>query len=180
MEVPGFDLYAFPSRPGMLYAIRNFELKVGGEPLELIVELLIKKGCHRTVIKQGKAKKPSFLIQNSAEGLLKPVGAGLSKEIRKLLFSCPAGDILEGCADAIRELSAAFGSLPLPSTDVAARIPVVLAEYVEFESNSGSRRDVKRAVFELKPSGYGYLVATPHGLEEMAETLERRLRALSP
>lgn len=180
MEIPGFDLYSFPSQPEVLYAIRDFDFRVGEDDFELIVELLITQSGQRAVVKQGAAKAPKFLIRNSAEGFLKPIGAGVSREIRKVLFSYPAGDVLEGCGDAVAEAGSFFGVLPLPGADVVARIPVVVTHYVEFENKLGSRRNVKRAVFELKPQNFGFVVATEHGLEAMAEEIQKRIKALSP
>jgi hypothetical protein len=180
MEIKGFDIYSFPSRPEVSYAIKDFEFKVSGEQFRVIVELLIRENCHRVLIKQGNAKKPNFLITNSAESLMKPIGAGVSKEIRKVLFAQPAGDVMEGCGEAVGDVSEVFGTVAVPAADVVARIPVIMSNYVEFENKVGNRRHVKRAVFELKPQHYGYVVATEHGLADMVKEFEAKLRAISP
>lgn len=180
MEIPGFELRSFPERPKVLHAARDFDFQVSGEDLRVVLELLLRRDCRRAVVEQGSARRPSFLIRNSGQGLLKPVGAGASKLLRRAIFSFPAGDVFQGCTEAVRELSGVFDSTPLPPATVNARLPVVLAGELEFENKMGSRRPVEGAVFELKPRNFGYMVLTEGGLKRFTGQIERSLQSLSP
>ncbi|MBR9689930.1 MAG: hypothetical protein GOV01_03475 [Candidatus Altiarchaeota archaeon] len=176
MDLPDFDLYSFPNKPEVLYAIRDFEFKMQKEYFKLVIELVIRQNCPRVLIKQGTAKNPQFLIRNMAEGLLRPVGSAIAREVRKVIFERPVGDIFEGCTEAIADLGSVFGSLPLPAGEVVVRIPIILANHVEFENKLGTRRSLKRVVFELKPQGFGYLISTEHGIHTMVNKFEQGIK----
>ncbi|MBR9680234.1 MAG: hypothetical protein GOU98_00220 [Candidatus Altiarchaeota archaeon] len=180
MDLKGFDVYSFPSKPEVLYAIRDYEIKIKDSYFKFVIELFIRQNCPRILIKQGNSRNPQFLIRNMSEGLLRPIGAGVAREIRKIIFQRPVGDIFEGCVEAIADIGSVFGSMPLPGGSVVVRIPVILANHVEFENKTKNRRQAKRVVFELKPQGFGYMIATQKGLEIMIDKIDKGIKVFSP
>ena len=180
MDLKGFDVYSFPSKPEVLYAINDYELKVKDDYFKLVVELIIRQNCPRVFIKQGSAKNPQFLIRNMSEGLLRPLGAGVAREIRKIIFERPVGDIFEGCIEAISDIGSVFGSMPLPGGSVVVRIPVILTNRIEFENKTKHRRQANRVVFELKPQSFGYMIATEKGLATMIDKIDKSITVFSP
>jgi len=178
VEIPGFDIYAFPNNKNVLYVVKVYELRIVGNKIDVVVEMFIHKGCGPVFLKQGGAKNPQFLIKNSTEGLLKPIGTGIAKKVRDVLVSRPVGDILTGCDEAIADLTNLFGSIPISTFPVNIRMPVVLVESIEYESKLGSRKSVKRGVFEMKPQNFGYIITTEQGLKRMLTKMEKAIRAL--
>jgi len=163
-----------------MYAIKDYEFKVKDTYFKLVVEFIIRQNCPHALVKQGTAKNPQFLIRNMSEGYLRPIGSGVAREVRKIIFERPVGDVFEGCIEAITDLSSVFGSMPLPGGSVVVRMPVILTNNLEFENKFKNRRQTNRVVFELKPQGFGYMIATNKGLEIMAKKLDQAIQIFSP
>ena len=180
MEIPGFDVYSFPTKPQVLYAIRDFEFKIRDQSIKIALELILRQNCNISFIKHGSAKNPTFLIKNNAPGLFRAVGSSLSHVIRDFLFSQPTGDIFEGCVNSIADIGSVFPTLPLPPVDIVARIPVIHTRSLEYESKIGGRKKTDLAIFQLRPQNFGYVFATEKGVSELAKNLEKKIKAFSP
>ena len=179
MEIPGFDVYAFPNNRDVLYAVKVYEPRIMDKRVDIVVEMFIHKDCGPVFLKQGNVKNPQFLIRSSAGGLLKPVGMGLAKRVREVLVSRPVGDTITGCDDAVKELTNLFGSIPISTFPVNVRVPIVLVKSIEYENRLGGRKSIKRGVFEMKPHNFGFIIATEQGLKKMMAKVDKTITALA-
>ena len=178
MEIPGFDIYSFPDNPRILYAVKKYGIRIGGSPASVVVELIVRRGCKQVFVGQGGTRGPQFLIRTSAQGLLRPLGTAVVKDLRDIFMLKRVGDTSKGCEAAIEELSGVFGSLAIPEATVNARIPVMIVEKLEYQSKLGKRKEFKRAVIEMKPERFGYVVATAGGLKQMIKKLDKLIGKL--
>jgi hypothetical protein len=179
MEVPGFDTYSLPERPSILYCIREFRTKFKELRIKTTLELIVRPNCPFVKLSRGAAKNPHFLIQNTIEGMAKPIGSSIDQEIRKAIFYNLAGDVFEGCTDAVSDISSVFTSVPFPKSDVLARIPIIVARELEYDSGIEPVKKVDSAVFELKPQSFGYMVVTERGMANFLKALDKKIKVFS-
>jgi len=180
MDIPGFDVYSFPENPEILYGIKDFNFYFNELPLKTTIEFFIRQNCPEIIIKRGTTKKPNFLIKNNAHGLLRPLSANIIQSIRKLLFSNPAGNIIEGYSQSIREVSNVFSTLSLPSADVSVRLPIIQTRELLYDDGIHPPRQVNQIIFELKPRRFGYLAVTEKGLNDFVNNIIRKVKDVEP
>ncbi len=180
MEIPGFDIYSFPERPEILYAIKDFNFYFNNLPLKTTIEFLIRQNCQKILIKHGTTKKPNFLIKNDSQGLLRPLSANIVQAIRKVLFANPSGDTMEGFTQSILEVSGVFGTLPLPSADVSVRIPILQTRELWYNDGIHPSKQLDQIIFELKPKQFGYLAVTEKGLKNFVQSITTKIKEVEP